>query len=236
MISKWFDLRNRAISRRKSGISIGQIERELGIPRSTLSGWFKNTHLTEFQKKKLYLNSKKGLVLARKRAVMWHNRQRQLRIRKAQEEAIQTLSKIDVNNKSVLELALAMLYLGEGSKSNLTSMGNTNPLILRFFIRSIEILFGVSKASIMCDLHLRSNQSAKEAIKYWSRELGLSKTKFIVMKDKRVAKSKTFAHYKGVCNVRFGRIAIQRRIVHLAEEFSKIAIARSVSSVGRASA
>lgn len=232
MISKWFDLKTKAISRRKSGISIGQIERELGIPRSTLSGWFKNIHLTEAQKRKLYLNSKKGLVLARKRAVVWHNKQKQLRIRKAQEEAIQTLSKIDLNDKSVLELALAMLYIGEGSKSHLTALGNTNPLILRFFIKSIEIVFGVGKDSIMCDLHLRSNQSAREAIKYWSRELGLPKTKFIVMKDKRVAKSKTYPHYKGVCVVRFGRIAIQRRIVHLAEEFSKIAITRSVSSVG----
>lgn len=236
MISKWFEYKNEAVSQRRLGNSIGQIERDLGIPRSTLSGWFKNIQLTKAQKKKLYNRWKRALVTARQKAVIWHHQQKELRIKKAHNEALQTLNKIDTRNNNILELALAMLYLGEGSKSNLTSMGNTNPLVLRFFIRSMKILFGIDKASIMCDLHLRSNQSAKEAVKYWSRELGLPKTKFIVMKDKRIAKSKTYPHYKGVCAVRFGRVAIQRRIVHLAEEFSKIVVARSVSSVGRASA
>ena len=211
---------------RENGNSIREIEKILKIPRSTLSGWFKNIKLTKEQKSKLNKNWQNALDYARKKAVVWHNKQKEIRIREAQNEAINTLKNIDKNDNYILELALAMLYLGEGAKSNGTSMGNSNPLILKFFIKSIKTLFNIDKSDIMCDLHLRSDQNIKETILYWSNELDIPKIQFSAIKDKRVVKSKTYSYYKGVCVVRCGRIAVQRRIVHLAEEFSKIVIAR----------
>jgi len=226
MISKWYELKNEALKMRHNGNSIREIERILRIPRSTLSGWFKNIKLTKGQKGKLDKNLHNALNQARKKAVVWHNKQKEIRIIKAQSEAINTLKNIDKNDDYILELALAMLYLGEGAKSNVTSMGNSNPLILKFFIKSIKTLFNVDKSDIKCDLHLRSDQKIKENIIYWSNELDIPKSQFSAIKDKRIAKSKTYTYYKGVCVVRCGRVAIQRRMVHLAEEFSKIVIAR----------
>ncbi len=53
MTSKWFKSKPEAVTLRKQGKSIKFIEKKLGIPSSTLSGWFKNILLTEKQKLKL---------------------------------------------------------------------------------------------------------------------------------------------------------------------------------------
>ena len=207
---------------RENGSSIRDVEKLLKIPRSTLSGWFKNVKLTKHQKTRLHKNWKNALNIARKKAVVWHNLQKVLRIKKAQEGAVETLSKINANDNSILELALAMLYLGEGAKTQATSMANSNQLIVKFFIKSLEKLYKINKNLLKYELHLRSNQNEIEAIDYWSRELNVNKNRFGFIKDKRIAKTETYANYKGVCVVYCGRIAIQRRLVHLAEEFSKI--------------
>jgi len=226
MISQWYELKPQAIKMRKNGASIRGIEKLLKVPRSTLSGWFKNIKLTKTQKIKLDINWQNAMNNARKKAVLWHNHQKELRIKKAQAEAVEILNKINSNDKSILELALAMLYLGEGDKTQSTSMANSNPLTIKFFIKCLERIFGIETNLLTFELHLRSNQDESDAIDYWSKMLDINPNRFGYVKDKRIAKTKTYPNYKGVCVVICGRIAIQRRLVHLAEEFSKIAIAR----------
>jgi len=83
MKSQWYELKDRAIKLRKRGLSIGKIERRLKIPRSTLSGWFKNIELTPKQKEKLLNDWKNGLIKAREKAVLWHNTQKEKRLQEA---------------------------------------------------------------------------------------------------------------------------------------------------------
>ncbi len=210
---------------RKSGKSIGDIERRLKIPRSTLSGWFKGIKLTNIQEAKLYQKSLKSLANARGKAINWHNLQKKNRLLLAENEALGVLLNINLHNKILLEIALAMLYLGEGSKNNLTSLGNTNPLIVKFFIKSVGVLFGIDRSQIRSEIHLRNDQDGNEMICYWSSQLDIPKNKFTAIKDKRPVKSKTYSNYKGVCVVRCGKIAIQRRITYLGEEFCRKIIA-----------
>jgi len=234
MQSKWFRLKEKALDLRKHGKSIRDIEISLSIPRSTLSGWFKNIVLTVEQKRKLLENGRLGLIDARKKAVVWHKNQKKIRLKQAKEQALQVLSKINTRNKDILELSLAMLYLGEGSKTLDTSMGNSNPLILKFFISSLRKLYNLDLSKIKCELHLRNDQNAKCLKSYWSKELGLPLNDFRAYIDKRTFKSPTYPGYRGVCVLRCGNVAFQRRLIFLAREFCNIIQARSVSSAGRA--
>lgn len=222
MISKWYELKPKAIELRKEGTSIRDVEKILKIPRSTLSGWFRNIKLTKSQKVKLDINWRNALNIGRKKAVLWHNHQKELRIKMAQNEAVEVLNKINLKDKSVFELALAMLYLGEGDKTQSTSMANSNPLIVKFFIKCLEKIFEIDINSLTFELHLRSNQNEIDAIDYWSKVLNVNPNRFGYIKDKRIAKTKTYPNYKGVCVVICGRIAIQRRLVHLGQDFCKI--------------
>lgn len=220
MRSKWFDYKDRAIQLRKRGTSIRTIETTLSIPRSTLSGWFKNVELTQTQQQKLAEDSRKALRRARKGAVAWHNQQKACRLRQAEEDAGTFLDTVAISPTTV-ELALAFLYLGEGAKkSPMTAMGNSDPMVLRFFITALRQCYHLSDDQFRCELHIRADQDGTALKRYWAKQLTLPIENFMsVSVDRRTANTKTYKDYKGVCVVRCGAIAIQRKLVAISRQF-----------------
>lgn len=215
MISKWFELKEEAIELRKKGTSMTIIERQLGIPRSTLSGWFKSIVLTEEQRTILIHSRKDGWAKARVNAVKSHKAQKALRLLKAKEEAIRTLDKIELSDE-VLDLAFAMLYFGEGAKNGTTSLASSDPTILKFVLAVLKRNYAITPDMIRCDLHLRMDQDADELKSYWSSQLGIPIERFkYVAFDKRSTGKPTYDHYKGVCVLGVGNIAIQRKLIYL---------------------
>ena len=89
MQSKWFHLKPEAIRLRTQGKSLPYVHMKLGIPKSTLSYWFKDIVLTHKQKEKLHKNWQDGLSKARSKAVEWHNIEKANRIKLAETEALQ---------------------------------------------------------------------------------------------------------------------------------------------------
>lgn len=230
MISKWYELKQKATSLRKKGASIRDIEIKLGIPRSTLSGWFKDIKLDKEKAEALHQNWLNALVAAREKAVTWHNQQKENRVTLAQEGAIKTMSMIDVSSKYTMELALAMLYLGEGfKKSPTTGIGNSDPLILIFFINLLKNLYGIKTEDLRCHLHIRADQNDETLRDFWSKTLGLPKENFgKTSVDKRTVGSVSYESYNGVCVIRCGNVAIQRKLVYL----SKIYCEKIITSMG----
>ncbi len=208
-----------AIKLRKEGLSIGYIEKKLGISRSTLSGWFKNIELTSEQKKILFQRWKGGLIKARKKAVLWHNEEKNKRLQIAEEEANIVINKIDVKDKNILDLILAMLYLGEGFKSgDRTGMGNSDPLILKTFITILRNNYRLDLKDFSCYLHLRADQDPIKIKKFWSKELNIPLENFRSTSfDKRTLGSKTYPNYKGVCTIICGKVAIKRKLLYISQ-------------------
>ena len=220
MQSKWFRLKEKALDLRKHGKSIRDIEISLSIPRSTLSGWFQNIKLTTLQYKLLEDRHKKSLINARKEAVLWHNQQKTDRLKLAENEAERTLLKV-ANNMETVELALALLYLGEGfKKSPRTGMGNSDPLILKFFLGVMVNIYKIDMEKIRFELHIRADQNPELMKKYWAKELNAPIYRFTsVSVDKRTAGKITYVDYKGVCVIDCGNIAIQRKLVYIGRKF-----------------
>ncbi len=229
MLSKWFDRKKRAIQLRKRGLSIKQIEDRLGIARSTLSGWFRDIKLTEEQKDKLIKRWQEGLVKARKKAVQWHNSEKNKRLIKAEQEAIQVVKNINPKNRNILDLALAMLYLGEGiKKSEETGMGNSDPLILKIFLYILRKNYNTDIKKIRCELHLRADQNPQKLKRFWAKELNLPIKNFkYVHLDERTIGIKTYPYYKGVCVLRCGNVAIQRKLLNISSEFYRKMVMRA---------
>ena len=220
MISRWANQKPRAIALRRKGIAIRDIEKTLGIPRSTFSGWLHSVTLTEKQQNKLKKQAKQGLIEARIKAVQWHNAQKKERLEKAARIGAEILKSVP-NNSKTLELALAFLYLGEGSKRNAgTSLGSSDPKIIKFFIYCLQRIYDVQNEKIKCYLHLRADQNPERMKLYWSKGLGLPVTNFGKPSiDIRTRGKATYSHYKGVCLVECGRVDIQRRLVYIANGF-----------------
>lgn len=221
MVSRWIEWKEDAIALRKKGASITRIEKELGIPRSTLSGWLKGITLTKKQREALGRNRYHALIKARKAAVLWHNQQKQERLRKAEDDAGKVLDRVNSEDKDILELALAILYLGEGFKNNdETAIGSSDPLILKFFLTILFEVYKIDTSKIRCELGLRVDQNPRKMVRFWAKELGLPTSCFKQVNiDKRTAGSKTYSHYHGVCSVRCGNIAIKRKLLFLGRKF-----------------
>ncbi len=224
MKSKWSHLKPEAIRLRKLGKSLPYVHQKLRIPKSTLSYWFKDIELTPKQQENLQNNWKNALVKARLEAVKWHNQQKNDRLLHAEKLANKTLSTIDTADKATLELALAVLYLAEGSKKNIeTAMSSSDHNTLRFFLKGLEVIFDYEVETVRCELYLRADQNPDELKKYWAKELDLPMQNFKqVNVDKRSVGKKTYPDYHGVCALRCGNVAIRRRLVYLAEKYFAI--------------
>ncbi len=220
MISRWANKKSWAVALRRKGNSIKDIEKELGIPRSTLSGWFHSVLLSKKHQAKLKQRAKQGLESARVEAVKWHNAQKNDRLKKAAQIGATVLKNIP-NDTTTLELALAFLYLGEGSKKSVgTSLGSSDYRIAKFYITCLQEIYGVPKEKIKCYLHLRADQNPHAMKLFWSKELKLSLSNFGKPSlDKRTAGKATYPHYKGVCLIECGRVDIQRRLMYIANGF-----------------
>lgn len=232
MVSRWYGLKSRAVGLRKRGQSIREIEASLNIPRSTLSGWFKDIKLSETQEQTLRQNWLRALVKARTKAVQWHNQQKKLRLKKARAQALAVLNKIDTTRSDLIDLAMAILYLGEGGKKNIgLSLGSSDPLILKFFLACLRKNYNLPIEKIKCSLHLRSDQNPEKLKRFWSKELNIPQENFTRSSiDKRTTNNPTYPNYKGVCVVNCGAVEIQRKLMYIANGYCEKVIKKYLGS------
>ncbi len=220
-ISKYALLKPQAIKLRKQGLSIPEIEKRTGIPRSNLSAWLHKVPLTEKQRQRLHHNWVNALVKARQEAVRWHNAKKQERLDLARADALATLNSLNTKDRNIMELALSLLYLGEGTKKKTeTSLGSSDPRILRFYIKALGSLYSLQPKDLYCQLFLRYDQDAETSKKYWSKALNIPTACFRYCNfDDRTKDRPTIEGYEGVCLVRGGSVAIQRKLVYLANAY-----------------
>lgn len=230
MRSKWFELQETAITLRKNGMSMTVIERKLGIPRSTLSGWFKNIPLTKEQRALLAKSKQDGWTKAHARAAESHRTQKALRLLEAKRAAKKTLEHIELSDE-VLDLAFAMLYFNGGARTDATSIASSDPKILKFVLYVLKRNYGITPEMIHCNLHLRIDQDGQRLKEYWSEQLNAPLERFThVAYDKRSSGKPTYDHYKGVCVIICGNIAIQRKLMYLYNLFCEKVAAMDVGA------
>ena len=162
--------KSEAIRMLKEGASYSQIKEKLKVSKSSLSLWLHNMPLPEKRLRELrdwnavriekFQNTMRG-----KREKRWAT------VRKSAVEDIKKLSKREIL------IAGLFLYWGEGGKTMLasTSLSNTDPAMLRFFIHWLQAL-GVSKDRLRVHVHLYADMNIKTELHYWSKALDLSLT------------------------------------------------------------
>ncbi len=105
---------------------------------------------------------------------MRHKREsRWVEVRKRVAKDIKTLSKRD------FFIAGLFLYWGEGTKTSVasTSLSNTDPAMIRFFIQWLESL-GVPRNRLRVYVHLYADMDVQAELNYWSKALDLPLSSF----------------------------------------------------------
>lgn len=86
-----------------------------------------------------------------------------------------TIGKIDSIERAKLYGIGIGLYWGEGTKANeyQVRLGNTDPELLRIFIRFLKEIYDVEIHDLRFGLQIFTDISSEEAVQYWTTKLGI---------------------------------------------------------------
>lgn len=202
--------KEKAIQMRLEGKTYSEIKNELGVSKSTLSGWLHNYPLSPERLKQVRENNPRRIENFRKTM----RRKREQNIEEAYKKSAREVGRM---TKRELLIAGYFLYWAEGSKTtrNEASLSNTDPAMIRFFIEWLELL-GISRKRLKAHLHLYSDMNAEKEIRYWVKQTGLKRSQFTKPYVKKSQLSSVrfssggFGH--GTCNIRFGNREFADRV------------------------
>lgn len=180
------------------------IMEQVSVSKSTLSNWLSDHPLSKERIRELQADSSQ-------RIEKFRNTMREKK-RKRREEVRQRVEK-DLGKITKRELFLAglFLYWGEGLKaeSYTTSLANTDPAMVAFFVKWLEKCFGINRCDLKVKLHLYSDMKEPEEITFWSQLLSIPKKNFqksYIKSSFRKDLSYKFVSKHGTCNVNcYGR-------------------------------
>ncbi len=166
------DLKSRAITLRKQGLTYSEIMAQIPVAKSTLSDWLHSVGLAKLQKQ--ILTEKKKLGQQRAAAA-----KRTQRIEK--ESAIRVGAKSEVAHliKDPLWLLGVVLYWSEGSKQKAwtTSMGvrfmNMDLEAHRLFIKWSKKYLNTSPEYFRFEIYIHEKANIEKAKSYWSKNLSI---------------------------------------------------------------
>lgn len=166
------ELKEKAVSLRKRGLSYGEIRKILKVSKSTLSLWLKSVSLSPAQRKRLY--TKQVQILSRGSQSQRERRKREVLeiIEKAKKEI-----SVPVSDQA-FKLFGAALYWGEGTKGNMLQITNSDPRLILFMVKWIEKTFNTRSRFLKARLNIYPQQNEKEIKEFWSNLTGIPISNF----------------------------------------------------------
>jgi len=160
-------LKDAAIKLREQGKSYSQIKAELGISKSTLSGWLSG----------MPLSPSAITALQKSSAVIEKIRQTKLKNRTTRLNGVYDKVSRDLGIITGREQFVAgfFLYWAEGAKTTpyAITLSNTDPEMIVAFIKWLTLL-EVPKDKIIIRLQLYADMDVKKEIIYWVKNTGIS--------------------------------------------------------------
>lgn len=182
---------------RRQGKSYNAILKELRIPKSTLSGWFKDVDWSKRVQHELSLKSQEEstarlVELARVRGA---------NLAKAYEHArAEAAKELEVLKYNPLFIAGLMLYFGEGDKltKQQVALSNSDPELLRLYVFFLRNACRIPEQKMRVHLLLYPDLDDWLCRSYWMKATGLPAENFVkstVIQGKHKARHLAF----GVC-------------------------------------
>lgn len=192
--------KQKALTLRKEGKSYSEIKTLLGISKSTLSGWLADYPLSSERIKELR-------DFSPRRIESFRNTMRRKREKRSEE--VYSVVKKNIGKISDREALIGgmFLYWGEGGKTarSTVSLSNTDPAMLRFYMRWL-VLLGVKTKDLRVKLHIYADMDERDSMRFWAKELGLpisNFTKPYVKKSNLIGLTYKNGFGHGTCMIRY---------------------------------
>jgi len=201
-----------AVKLRKLGKSYKQIASELGMAKGTLSEWFKD--LLWSQKITAEL-TEKNRILSKKRIKHLTRIQKQRWSLWRQELYEQAQKEFPVLKRNKLFLANLMLYWSEGDnkeQSGQVRLGNTDPDMVKLFVRFAKEICLVNPERIKPTLILYPDINEKRCKAFWSKYIGVPESQFYKTQFIQ-GRHPTKRLENGICTVCIGSTGLKIKIL-----------------------
>lgn len=190
-------LKEKAIKLRRKGYSYSEILKEIPVAKSTLSLWLRDVGLAKRQKQRL---TEKKL----KAALRGAQAKKDYRIFITEDIMKKARKEIGKLSKRELWLIGTALYWAEGSKQKANDvaarvcLGNSDPEIIRIFLKWLYEIFGLTPNDIEIRLHIHETGDEVRAKKYWSKitEIPVSKIAKTIFKKHNIKTNRKFDNSK----------------------------------------
>ena len=163
-------LKSRAVRLRENGWSYTDIQKRLGVSKSTLSGWLKAVPYepNAIVKKRIKNGPIKSIIARNK-----------VKVSEVVETKLLAAREVGDFSKRDLFILGIGLYMGEGAKVyEQVQVINADPKIIRLAVEWFEICCGLTKDNFKIKLHIYPDNSEKSAKNYWSKVTGIPKSQF----------------------------------------------------------
>jgi len=206
---------------RLKGKTYSEISKELNkiIPKSTFSYWFKGLVLSPDVQDMLSAKITKKLMVSRVKAVE-ANKEIRNKFRFSINEVNLPLSK-RIIDPAIAKIALAMLCLGEASKSTSSSgfyLGNSDQRIIVLFMKLLIKCFPIDESKFRFTIQCRADQDIEKLERYWRKVIGVADGQFYKPRidPRTIGKPTKNLDYKGVLRVDYIDKKIQLELESLA--------------------
>lgn len=179
-------LHEKCISFRQQGYSYNEINKMLGVPKSTLSSWLSHIVLSKNATLRLSNRVKQGSI----NGLLKKNKEQTIDAQKRAAD-IRALACAEIRSLSTNDLLLAgtILYWAEGYKrlkvkngreitSHVVGLTNSDPTIVSTFVTFLKRILKVPPEKIVIETRLFKHIDEGQAIEYWMGVTGLNKTQF----------------------------------------------------------
>ena len=175
-----------AFKLRLSGKSYGEINKALGIPKSTMAGWFSGLVLSKDLRNKIEVRAHKKSIEG---LIKRNKEQTKIALRRAFGIKKHAAGEIgELSSRDIFVIGVA-LYWAEGYKKSIVrngrevthhpvSLTNSDPNIVGIFLKFLREHCRVPNNKIKAGLRIFQHQNENELIRYWHKKTGIIQDNF----------------------------------------------------------
>ncbi len=210
------DLQIKARKLRKEGYSINELQKILGVSKSSISLWVRNVPLSEKAQSRLNKKYTNGQLASQK--VIKEKTEEKNKI--ANIFALDLLREKNILNSDLI-LFCAMIYHCEGSKSLRDSITFTNsdPSLIQTFLFLFKRSFKIDEKRLKVLMHLHDYHNETKQKQFWSKITKIPTEQFLKTYNKKTTGLYKKENYQGCIQIRYNDVSIGRKLNAVAKSF-----------------
>lgn len=214
--------KEKAISLRiEQKLGYSSIAKMVPVSKSTLSGWLKSYPLSDERIRELRTANLKNNEAKIESYIRSRRLIREEKFSKNYEKYLSAFKKVSKQSQFIVGL---MLYLAEGSKKDdyHISIANTDPSVIKFFMKWMKEFMDVPASSFRAQLHLYPTMNIEKEVKFWRLTLDLNSGQFYKHQIRKLQKGsftyrESFRH--GTCQIYFSSSEKKRELMSAIKAF-----------------